>query len=51
MKKRSILLKHSLPQIMENLPAREWELSDDGRIRAQQLLSFEKSMSHLVEPT
>ena len=37
MKKYLILVKHSLPKIMENLPAREWELSDDGRIRAQQL--------------
>jgi broad specificity phosphatase PhoE len=37
MKKYLILVKHSLPQIVENLPAREWELSDDGRIRAQKL--------------
>jgi len=37
MKKYLILVKHSLPQIVENLPTREWELSDDGRIRAQQL--------------
>jgi broad specificity phosphatase PhoE len=37
MKKHLILVKHSLPQIMGDLPAREWELSDDGRIRAQKL--------------
>jgi len=37
MKKHLILVKHSLPQTMENLPAREWKLSDVGRIRAQQL--------------
>jgi broad specificity phosphatase PhoE len=37
MKKYLILVKHSLPGIVENLPAREWKLSDEGRIRAQQL--------------
>jgi len=37
MKKHLILVKHSLPEIVENLPAREWELSEEGRIRTQQL--------------
>lgn len=32
-----ILVKHSLPEIVEGLPAREWNLSDEGRTRAQQL--------------
>ena len=32
-----ILIKHSLPEIIENIPAREWILSDEGRIRAQKL--------------
>jgi broad specificity phosphatase PhoE len=36
-KKHLILVKHSLPEIVENLPAREWKLSAEGRIRAQQL--------------
>ena len=31
------MVKHSLPQIVEGLPAREWKLSDVGRIRAQEL--------------
>jgi broad specificity phosphatase PhoE len=29
-----ILVKHSLPQIIENVSAREWHLSDEGRTRA-----------------
>jgi len=37
MKKYLILVKHSLPEIVEGLPARGWKLSDEGRIRAQQL--------------
>ncbi len=37
MKKHLILVKHSLPEIVEGLPAREWKLSDGGRIRAQEL--------------
>jgi broad specificity phosphatase PhoE len=32
-----ILVKHSLPEIQEELPAREWKLSDEGRIRAGRL--------------
>lgn len=31
------MVKHSLPEMVENLPTREWGLSDEGRIRAQQL--------------
>ena len=45
MRKHLILVKHSLPEIVEDLPAREWKLSDEGRIRAQRLaerlLSFQ----------
>lgn len=37
MKKPLILVKHSLPKIVENAAAREWELSDAGRVRAKQL--------------
>jgi broad specificity phosphatase PhoE len=37
MKKYLILIKHSLPEIVENMPAREWKLSDDGRLRARRL--------------
>jgi broad specificity phosphatase PhoE len=32
-----ILVKHSLPEIVENIPAREWHLSEKGRLRAEQL--------------
>lgn len=32
-----ILVKHSLPEIKETLPAREWRLSQEGRSRAQRL--------------
>jgi len=32
-----ILVKHSLPQIVERIPAREWNLSQEGRSRAQTL--------------
>lgn len=32
-----ILIKHSLPEVMENLPARDWHLSEEGRIRARML--------------
>lgn len=37
MKRYLILVKHSLPEIVEGLPPREWKLSDVGRIRAQQI--------------
>ena len=37
MKKHLILVKHSLPEIVENVPAREWKLSEEGRVRAQRL--------------
>ena len=37
MKKYLILVKHSLPKIVENMPAQKWGLSDEGRMRAQQL--------------
>jgi len=30
-----ILVKHSLPSVIEDKPAREWNLSDEGRTRAQ----------------
>ena len=37
MKNYLILVKHSLPEIQENLPAREWKLSEEGRMRAGRL--------------
>jgi broad specificity phosphatase PhoE len=35
--KRLILVKHSLPAIVETSPARDWILSGEGRARARQL--------------
>jgi broad specificity phosphatase PhoE len=32
-----ILVKHSLPEIVEEVPAREWHLSNQGLVRAKQL--------------
>jgi broad specificity phosphatase PhoE len=32
-----ILIKHSLPEILDGIPAREWKLSEEGRIRARKL--------------
>jgi len=37
MKKYLILVKHSLPEIVESLPARKWKLSEIGRERARKL--------------
>jgi broad specificity phosphatase PhoE len=37
MSKYLILVKHSLPGIIENVPAREWRLSEEGRVRARRL--------------
>lgn len=37
MEKYLILVKHSLPKIIEDLPAREWRLSEEGRSRAKRL--------------
>jgi broad specificity phosphatase PhoE len=34
---RLILIKHSLPEIVENVPARDWHLSDEGRRRCSLL--------------
>ena len=33
--KRLILVKHSLPEILEGIPAREWNLSEEGVRRAR----------------
>ena len=35
--KSLILVKHSLPQVVKNIPACEWHLSDEGSARAQLL--------------
>lgn len=35
-----ILVKHSTPEIVEDLPAREWHLSENGRRRAQKLAEY-----------
>jgi broad specificity phosphatase PhoE len=32
-----ILVKHSLPEIVENIPACEWKLSEEGQARCQRL--------------
>ena len=32
-----VLVKHSLPEIRENVPAREWNLSEDGKARVYKL--------------
>lgn len=37
MKKYLILVKHSLPELAGGIPAREWKLSAEGRIRARKL--------------
>ena len=37
---RLILVKHSTPAIIESVPAREWRLSEAGRIRAGQLAGW-----------
>ena len=33
-----ILVKHSLPEILEDIPAREWHLSEAGQERARELV-------------
>ena len=38
--KRLILVKHSLPEIVEGRPAREWVLAEDGRERARKLVAL-----------
>lgn len=47
MSKSLILVRHSLPEIQKERPAREWKLSPDGRLRAK-LLS-ERIRSYPVE--
>ena len=37
MKRYLILVKHSLPEIVKNVSAHKWKLSDEGRVRAQRL--------------
>jgi len=32
-----ILIRHSLPEIVESVPAHAWELSDEGRVRVERL--------------
>lgn len=44
---RLILVKHSLPEIKEDLPAREWRLSEEGRLRARRLA--EKLSSYPID--
>ena len=45
--KHLILVKHSLPEILENVPAREWHLSEVGQARARELA--EKLMRYQPE--
>ena len=40
MGKYLILVKHSLPKIIGDVPAREWRLSEEGQIRAQRLAEW-----------
>ena len=35
--KHLILVKHSIPEMLENVPAREWHLSAAGQIKAERL--------------
>src|SRR6266487_4239308 len=48
MKNTLILVKHSLPGVVEDLPAHEWKLSDEGRARvkrlSEQLTRFQPEM-------
>src|SRR5262245_31943535 len=37
MSKQLILIKHSLPEIKKDFPARDWRLSEAGRIRVERL--------------
>ena len=37
MEKYLILVKHSLPEVIEGVPARAWRLSKEGQARAQRL--------------
>jgi broad specificity phosphatase PhoE len=37
-----ILVKHSVPEIVESVPARDWKLSDIGRARAERLAELLK---------
>jgi broad specificity phosphatase PhoE len=37
MNKHLILVKHSVPEIQEDLPANMWKLSEEGRLRARRL--------------
>jgi broad specificity phosphatase PhoE len=37
MNKHLILVKHSVPEIVESLPSQEWKLSELGRARAERL--------------
>jgi broad specificity phosphatase PhoE len=37
MNRQLILVRHSLPEIREDRPAREWHLSEEGRRRAERL--------------
>ncbi len=42
-----ILVKHSLPDVIESIPARDWRLSEEGRARAKRLA--ERLQSHHPE--
>ncbi len=37
-----LLIKHSLPEIQEHIPAREWHLSEDGCLQCQHLAALIK---------
>lgn len=42
MNRQLILVKHSLPEIKKDLPAREWSLSEEGKVRAERLADMLK---------
>ena len=43
MNRSLILVKHSLPEVRKDLPAREWTLSEEGRARAERLAEVIKT--------
>ena len=42
MNKYLILVKHSVPEIVQSVPAREWKLSELGRVRARRMAELLK---------
>ncbi len=45
---RLVLIRHAMPDVRPDVPAREWHLGEDGRMAARNLSDLVPARAHLV---